>query len=132
MGYPSCLGVNPDNLLCSKARMLHQPLMLTLMLGSALARGPICSDGVAPTCSCSDGTLPTCNGSPLVCPNGEEWVEGSKCKGRPRGRPACADSNVVPTCDDGSQPSFRRPGGRPGGRPAGRPGGRAGAQYGKK
>ena len=113
-----------------QVRMLPH-LLFTLMLASALARGPMCSDGVAPTCTCSDGTLasrppkpspcadgssPTCDGSPLVCPNGDEWVEGEKCRGRPRGSPACADSNVTPTCDDGTQPSFGRPGGRPGGR----------------
>merc|ERR1711971_1027468 len=41
-----------------QVRMLPQ-LLFTLMLASALARGPMCSDGVAPTCTCSDGTLAT-------------------------------------------------------------------------
>merc|ERR1712112_652121 len=64
--------------------MLPQ-LLFALLLASALARGPMCSDGVAPTCTCSDGTLvtkppkpspcadessPTCDGSPLSAPTG--------------------------------------------------------------
>merc|ERR1719350_1758730 len=36
--------------------MLPQ-LLFTLMLASALARGPMCSDGVAPTCPCSAPTV---------------------------------------------------------------------------
>ena len=112
-----------------RAMLLHN-LLLSLLLTSSMARRPTCSDGASPTCTCSDGSLatkppkpspcsdgslPTCEGSPLVCPNGEEWVPGKKCR-RPKGPPACAETSLSPTCDDGSQPTFGRPGGRPGGR----------------
>merc|ERR1712108_83994 len=77
--YPSCPGARQGRSPKLKVRMLHQ-LLFTLMLASAMARGPVCSDGLAPTCTCSDGTLATKPPKPSPCADGSSPT----CNGKVR------------------------------------------------